>query len=143
MQPRSRVFCRRSRPLRGREDVTHVAVAANFTEPAKEIAALFKQKTGHEAVLGFGRLGRLFHADHPWRALRGVSVGQLRHAQAAVNGGFAVAGGLFTYAIGKLVLWSRVIDVTDGEAALKAGKFQKLSIANPVSAPYGRRPSRR
>jgi hypothetical protein len=34
-------------------EVTHVAVAANFTEPAKEIAALFKQKTGHEAVLVF------------------------------------------------------------------------------------------
>ena len=44
---------------------------------------------------------------------------------------------VFTYAIGKLVLWSRVVDVTNGEAALKAGNFQKLSIANPVAAPYG------
>ena len=39
---------------------THVAVAANFTEPAKEIAALFKQKTGHEAVLSFGASGAFF-----------------------------------------------------------------------------------
>jgi molybdate transport system substrate-binding protein len=43
---------------------THVAVAANFTEPAKEIAALFKQKTGHEAVLIFGASGA-FHSDYP------------------------------------------------------------------------------
>ena len=43
--------------------------------------------------------------------------------KAAIDGGFAVADSLFTYAIGKLVLWSRVIDVTDGEAALKAGQF--------------------
>ena len=41
-------------------DVTHVAVAANFTEPAKEIAALFKQKTGHEAVLIFGASGAFY-----------------------------------------------------------------------------------
>src|SRR5271165_256779 len=40
--------------------VTHVAVAANFTEPAREIAALFKQKTGHEAVLIFGASGTFY-----------------------------------------------------------------------------------
>jgi molybdate transport system substrate-binding protein len=40
--------------------VTHVAVAANFTEPAKEIAALFNEKTGHEAVLSFGASGAFF-----------------------------------------------------------------------------------
>jgi molybdate transport system substrate-binding protein len=55
----------------------------------------------------------------------------------AVEQGFAVPESRFTYAIGKLVLWSRVIDVTNGEAALKAGDFRKLSIANPVGAPYG------
>ena len=55
----------------------------------------------------------------------------------AVDNGFAVPDSRFTYAIGKLVLWSRVVDVTNGEAALKAGNFQKLSIANPVAAPYG------
>ena len=43
-----------------RADVTHVAVAANFTEPAKEIAARFKEKTGHEAVLIFGASGAFY-----------------------------------------------------------------------------------
>ena len=55
----------------------------------------------------------------------------------AVEQGFAVPDSRFTYAIGKLVLWSRVVDVTKGEAVLKAGNFRKLSIANPTSAPYG------
>ena len=45
--------------------------------------------------------------------------------KAAIDGGYAVADSLFTYAIGKLVLWSRVIDVTDGEAALKAGAIHE------------------
>jgi len=116
---------------------TNVAVAANFTEPANEIAALFKQKTGNQAILIFGASGAFFTQithDAPFQVF--LSADQDR-PKAAVEGGYAVPGSLFTYAIGKLVLWSRVVDVTDGEAALKAGKFLKLSIANPVAAPYG------
>jgi molybdate transport system substrate-binding protein len=116
---------------------TTVAVAANFTEPAKEIAALFKQKTGHEAVLTFGASGGFFTQiahDAPYQVF--LSADEDR-PKAAVEQGFAVSGSVFTYAIGKLVLWSKVVDVTDGEAALKGGKFLKLSIANPAAAPYG------
>jgi molybdate transport system substrate-binding protein len=117
--------------------VTHVAVAANFTEPAKEIAALFKQRTGDEAVLIFGASGAfLTQITHsaPFEVF--LSADEDR-PKAAIEGGFAVPDSRFTYAIGKLVLWSRVVDVTNGEAALKAGNFSKLSIANPVAAPYG------
>ena len=118
-------------------DVTHVAVAANFTEPAKEIAALFKQKTGHEAVLSFGASGAFFTQITHGAPFEVFLSADDERPKAAVDGGFAVADSRFTYAIGKLVLWSRVVDVTKGEAALKAGNFAKLSIANPVAAPYG------
>ena len=117
--------------------VTHVAVAANFTEPAREIAALFKQKTGHEAVLSFGASGAFFTQITHGAPFEVFLSADSERPKAAVDGGFAVADSLFTYAIGKLVLWSRVVDVTNGEAALKAGNFSKLSIANPVAAPYG------
>ncbi len=116
---------------------THVAVAANFTEPAKEIAALFKEKTGHEAVLIFGASGSFFTQITHGAPFEVFLSADADRPKAAIDGGFAVAESLFTYAVGKLVLWSRVIDVTDGEAALKAGQFMKLSIANPVAAPYG------
>jgi molybdate transport system substrate-binding protein len=115
----------------------NVAVAANFTEPAKEIAALFKTKTGNEAVLSFGASGGFFTQiahDAPYQVF--LSADQDR-PKAAVDQGFAVPGSVFTYAIGKLALWSKVDDVSDGEAALKGGKFSKLSIANPAAAPYG------
>ena len=117
--------------------VTHVAVAANFTEPAKEIAALFNQKTGHEAVLIFGASGAFFTQITHGAPFEVFLSADSERPKAAVDGGFAVADSLFTYAIGKLVLWSRVVDVTNGEAALKAANFSKLSIANPVAAPYG------
>jgi molybdate transport system substrate-binding protein len=115
---------------------THVAVAANFTEPAREIAARFREKTGHEAVLIFGASGafltQITH-DAPFEVF--LSADEER-PRLAVEQGF-VPESRFTYAIGKLVLWSRVLDVTDGKATLSAHKFSKLAIANPKSAPYG------
>ena len=116
---------------------TNVAVAANFTEPAKQIAALFKEKTGHDAILSFGAstlcLAQITH-DAPFQVF--LSADQDR-PKAAIDAGFAVPESLFTYAIGKLVLWSRVVDVTKGDEALKAAAFSKISIANPNGAPYG------
>ena len=116
---------------------THVAVAANFTEPAKEIAALFKQKTGNEAVLIFGASGAFFTQITHSAPFEVFLSADEERPKAAVDGGFAVPDSRFTYAIGRLVLWSRVVDVTKGDEALKAGNFAKLAIANPVAAPYG------
>ncbi len=116
---------------------TKVAVAANFTEPAKEIATLFKQKTGYDAVLSFGASGPFYTQitqDAPFQVF--LSADEKRPKD-AVDNGLAVADSRFTYAIGKLVLWSKSIDVTKGDDALKAGAFNKLSIANPTAAPYG------
>jgi molybdate transport system substrate-binding protein len=116
---------------------THVAVAANFTEPAREIATLFRKKTGHDAILIFGASGAFFTQithDAPFEVF--LSADEER-PRLAVEQGFAVRDSRFTYAIGKLVLWSRVLDVADGETVLRAEKFSQLSIANPNSAPYG------
>lgn len=114
-----------------------VAVAANFTEPAKEIAALFKKKTGNDVLLSFGASGgfymQIIH-DAPFQVF--LSADEER-PKLAVEKGYAVPESRFTYAVGKLVLWSRVMDVAKGEAALKAGAFSRLAIANPKSAPYG------
>jgi len=123
--------------MRAEAGQTHVAVAANFIEPAREIAAAFQKKTGNEAILISGASGNFFsQITHgaPFEVF--LSADEERPRQAEEQG-FAVPGSRFTYAIGKLVLWSRVIDVSKGEAVLKAGAFQKISIANPTSAPYG------
>jgi len=116
---------------------TNVAVAANFTEPAKEIAAAFRQKTGHEAVLSFGSSGQFYTQivqDAPFQIF--LSADDERPKK-LVSDGLGVAESRFTYAIGKLVLWSKLPDLVNGETTLKAGKFAKLSIANPTAAPYG------
>jgi molybdate transport system substrate-binding protein len=116
---------------------THVAVAANFTEPAKEIAALFEKATGDVAVLSFGASGPFYEQisqGAPFQVF--LSADQTRPQQAE-KAGLAVPGSEFTYAVGKLVLWSRSMDVAKGDEALRANAFEKLSIADPKGAPYG------
>ena len=118
-------------------EAAQVAVAANFTAPAKEIAALFKQKTGHEAVLSFGSSGQIYtqiQQDAPFQVFLSADA---KRPQEAVDAGFAVADSRFTYAVGKLVLWSKSLDLAKAEDVLKANAFSKISIANPAAAPYG------
>ncbi len=116
---------------------TNVAVAANFTEAAREIAAAFKAKTGHEAVLSFGASGQFYTQitqGAPFQVL--LSADDARPKK-LVDDGLAVPGSNFTYAVGKLVLWSKTLGLVKGEDTLKAASFAKLAIINPVAAPYG------
>ena len=116
---------------------TNVAVAANFTEAAKEIAAAFKAKTGHEAVLSFGATGQLYTQitqDAPFQILLAADA---ERPQKAVDDGLGVKESKYTYAVGKLVLWSKTEGLVKGEETLKSGGFKKISIANPATAPYG------
>jgi molybdate transport system substrate-binding protein len=116
---------------------THVAVAANFTDAAKEIATAFKQKTGDDAVLSFGSSGALYTQitqDAPFEIF--LSADDERPKK-AVSDGLGIADSRFTYAIGKLVLWSKTAAFVKGAETLKGGGFTKLSIADPAAAPYG------
>lgn len=116
---------------------TKVAVAANFTEAAREIAAAFKAKTGDEAVLSFGSSGQFYTQitqDAPFEIM--LSADDARPKKLVADG-LAVADSRFTYAIGKLVLWSRADGLVEGEETLRAGRFGKISLANPAAAPYG------
>lgn len=116
---------------------TNIAVAANFTDAAKEIAAAFKAKTGHDAVLSFGATGALYTQITQAAPFDVLLSADAEHPKKAIDGGLGVADSRFTYAIGKLVLWSKNPDLVKGEETLKGGGFTKLSIANPALAPYG------
>lgn len=116
---------------------TNVAVAANFTDASKDIAAAFKAKTGNEAVLSFGSSGQFYTQitqDAPFQIF--LSADDERPKKAVAEG-FGVPGSVFTYAVGKLMLWSKQPGLVKGEATLKSADFNKLSICNPVAAPYG------
>lgn len=114
-----------------------VAVAANFSEPAQEIARRFEARTGHDATLSFGSSGQ-FYAQIANGAPFGVFLSaDAERPQQAERRGLAVAGSRFTYATGRLVLYSRTPGLADGGRALRSGRFRKLAIADPKTAPYG------
>jgi len=115
-----------------------VAVAANFTKPAEEIGKAFTAMTGDTVVFSFGATGLLYaqiSQAAPFEVF--LSADNKRPAQAVADG-LGVEGTVFTYAVGKVVLYSPSIDVTDGEGVLKAGAFQHIAIADPKTAPYGK-----
>ena len=115
-----------------------VAVAANFTVPMQKIAPMFAQDTGHRAVLAFGSTGR-FHAQirngAPFEVLLAADAETPARLE---REGAGVAGSRFTYAVGRLVLWSRQPGLVDARGeVLKSGRFDKLALADPKLAPYG------
>ncbi len=113
-----------------------VAVAANFAAPMKALATRFQEESGHRLSLSFGASGQLFaQVVHgaPFQVFLSADEDKPRRLEAR---GLAVPGSRFTYAVGRLVLWSpRAGD--DPRARLTAGDFRRLALANPKLAPYG------
>ncbi len=119
-------------------DEVQVAVAANFTAPIQAIAKDFEKDTGHKLVASFGATGQ-FYAQIKNGAPFEVFLAADDSTPAKLEQEKAVVpGSRFTYAIGKLALWSPKDGYVDAKGeVLKTGGFQHLSIANPKTAPYG------
>lgn len=121
-----------------RAEETQVAVAANFTAPAKLIAAEFEKETGHKAVLAFGATGKLYAQIKNGAPFQVLLAADDRTPAKLEEEGMAVRDSRFTYAVGQLVLWSARPDLVDEEGeVLEKGDFKHLAIANPKTAPYG------
>jgi molybdate transport system substrate-binding protein len=115
-----------------------VAVAANFTDATRDIVPLFEKATGHTVKVSFGSTGKLYSQIENGAPFAVFLAADSNRPQKAEAEGLAVEGTRFTYAMGKLALWSpKVSAFADGEAYLKAAKFDHAAIANPKTAPYG------
>lgn len=116
-----------------------VAVASNFTAPMRELAAAFKTDSGNKLVPSFGASGTLFAQIKNGAPFAVFMSADQTFTQKAIDEGLAVKGTEFTYAIGKLVLWSPISGMVDEKGEiLKTGVFKHLAIGNPELAPYGR-----
>lgn len=115
-----------------------VGVAANFTAPMKLIAADFEKETGHRAVLSFGATGKFYAQITNGAPFEVFLAADDETPKKLEQEGAAVSGSRFTYATGKLVLWSAQPNLVDGQGeVLKKGDFKKIAIAAPKLAPYG------
>lgn len=125
-------------PNAAEADRLHAAVASNFQPAMVVLARDFERQSGHQLTLSYGSTGKHYAQivnGAPFDVFLAADVERPRRLE---SDGLAVTGSRFTYAVGKLVLWSpRPGRFEDGAKALAEGDFRFLAIANPRTAPYG------
>lgn len=121
-----------------RADEVQVAVAANFTVPMQQIADSFRKDTGHRARLAFGSTGKFYAQIRNGAPFEVLLAADSATPARLVQEGDAVADSRFTYAVGRLVLWSPTPGVVDRHGAvLRDSGIRHVSYCNPALAPYG------
>ena len=124
---------------RSMAETTRVAVASNFTDAISSIVERFETSTGHKVTLSFGSTGKHYAQIRNGAPFDAFFAADRRRPELLEEEGVALPGTRFTYAVGKLVLWSPGRGVVDPQArVLERGEFRHLAIANPKLAPYGR-----
>ncbi|WP_210545179.1 molybdate ABC transporter substrate-binding protein [Rhodoferax sp. PAMC 29310] len=119
-------------------EVAHVAVASNFAEPIKALAISLEKTTGHQIKVTLGATGKFFAQIKNGAPFDALLAANAETPAALELDGFAQPGSRFTYATGRLVLWSADPVLVDGKGdVLRQGKFRKLAYAAPKVAPYG------
>lgn len=120
------------------EDVL-VAVAANFADAAEDLAVKYGEVSGNKVLVTTGATGKLYAQIKEGAPFQVLLSADARTPKQLGDEQAAVAGSAFTYAIGKLALWSADAKRvgTDGAAALSADDVKHVAIANPELAPYG------
>lgn len=115
-----------------------VAVASNFAKPMKQLARDFEHETGHQIKLSYASSGK-FYAQIQHGAPYDVFLSaDHEKPQQLIKINLAVEDSLFTYAIGRLALWSIDTNTVDKQGhVLKQRKFKHLAMAEPKLAPYG------
>lgn len=116
----------------------HLAVAANFNAPMEQLKPLFEKASGHKLIISYGTVGK-FYAQikngAPFELL--ISADDETPIRLEKDG-LALPETRFTYAIGKLMLWSTKPGLVDAKGeVLKRTDFKRLAIASPKLAVYG------
>lgn len=114
-----------------------VAVAANFIPPFREIAMEFEKTTGHNVQVAAGSSGNFYSQIKNGAPFDVFFSADVERPKLLEDEALGVKDSRFTYAIGRLVLWSPNADLVKGEETLRSKTFKRLTIANPKTAPYG------
>lgn len=115
------------------------AVAVNFAAAMARIEPDFEKTTGHQLTLVLGSSGKLVQQIQQGAPFDVLLSADVERPDVLANSGLGMPASRFTYAIGRLALWSpdpQAISA-DGAAYLRTGTFRHLAIANPAVAPYG------
>lgn len=124
-------------PALAKAEQARVAVAANFIGPAKELITDFMHKTGDVIIPSFGSSGQFMIQIEQGADYDILLSADTAKPEKLLKDGFGVDGSTFTYAIGKLALWSNHPSYPASERTLRQANFSHLAICKPDVAPYG------
>ena len=121
-------------------ETLHIGVASNFIQPIKTITKKFEQQNPqHTVLLSFASTGKLYAQSLHGAPFDLLLAADEQRPQLLLEKGIGLENSLTTYAIGKLVLWSRSPNlIGDGGNILSAPTIKHIAIANPKLAPYGK-----
>lgn len=114
-----------------------VAVAANFVPPFREIALEFEKSTGHQLQVAGGSSGNFYSQIKNGAPFDVFFSADMERPKLLEDEGLGVKESRFTYAIGRLVLWSPNEGLIKGEETLRSKQYKRLAMASPKTAPYG------
>ncbi len=114
-----------------------VAVAANFIPPFREVAMEFEKATGHRVQVAAGSSGNFYSQIKNGAPFDVFFSADHERPKKLEEEGLGVKDTRFTYAIGRLVLWSSNAGQIKGEETLSSKNYTHLAITNPKNAPYG------
>ena len=119
-------------------ETVHVAVAANFVEPLKNISEQFEKSTWHKVLITSGSTGKIYAQIKNGAPYDLFLAADVKTPAKLEQENAIVPKSRFTYAIGKLALWSAKPDYVDNRGdILKKQPFSHIAIASPKLAPYG------
>ena len=121
------------------DDILTIAVASNFRSTVEKVADAFTIEAGIPVRLSSGSTGKLYAQITNGAPYDIFLAADMERPRLLVASGDAIKRSLVSYADGKLVLISTDPSLAgqNCSAALQAGSYRKLAIANPATAPYG------
>lgn len=126
-------------PDQSRAAEIRVAVASNFADVIRAVSQRYEAQTGHKVTPISGSTGKHYAQIRNGAPFDAFFAADARRPELTEKEGMAVPGSRFTYAVGKVVLWSPRSGYVDPEGSiLERGEFRHLAIANPKLAPYGK-----
>lgn len=114
-----------------------VAVAANFAEALDSVSEAFARSGSDRVVASVGSTGQLYAKIRHGAPYDVFLAADTERPGLLVKEGLAVPQSQFTYAVGKLVLWSPDEATVTGPEVLRRDGWRHLAIASPELAPYG------
>lgn len=115
-----------------------LAVASNFRATVEVIADAFEARTKHHVIISSASTGKLYAQITHGAPFEVLLAADTKHPQLLIDRGFAVKNTAFTYAVGRLALWTPNPNHTiDGLHVLRRDGIRHVAIANPKTSPYG------